>query len=63
LNNSDRLRLGEERKLIFENYANGVGIEILMVAFKRSKLEIEREIVWPVGPSGRRLSGLLRPPW
>jgi hypothetical protein len=42
----DRLHLGEERKLIFENYANGVDIEDLMVAFKRSRLEIEREILF-----------------
>jgi hypothetical protein len=46
LDNSGRLRLGEERKLIFENYANGVDIEDLIVAFSRSRLEIEREIAF-----------------
>lgn len=37
-------KLGEERRLIFENYANGVDIENLKAPFKRSAAEIEREI-------------------
>lgn len=37
-------KLGEERRLIFENYANGVDIEQLKTPFKRSAAEIEAEI-------------------
>ncbi len=36
--------LGEERRLIFENYCNGVGIEALTATFRRGAAEIEREI-------------------
>lgn len=36
--------IGEERRLIFENYANGVDIENIMTAFKRSRMEVEKEI-------------------
>jgi hypothetical protein len=46
VDNSDCFRHGEERKLIFENYANGVDIENLMVDFKHSRLEIEKEIAF-----------------
>ena len=41
-----QVHIGAERRLIFENYANGVDIEDLMVTFKRSRLEIEREILF-----------------
>lgn len=37
-------KLGEERRLIFENYANGVDVEDLKTAFKRSAAEIQKEI-------------------
>lgn len=37
-------RLGEERRLIFENYANGVPIEQIMAAFRRSEDEVVREV-------------------
>ncbi|MGD0144680.1 MAG: hypothetical protein ABSC92_16130 [Rhizomicrobium sp.] len=36
--------LGEERRLIFENVANGVPIETIMAAFRRSRLEIQKEV-------------------
>lgn len=36
--------LGRERRLIFENIANGVPAENVMVAFKRSRLEIQQEV-------------------
>jgi len=37
-------RLGEERRLIFENTANGVPIEKIMVAFRRSEAEVTRDV-------------------
>lgn len=40
----DLERLGEERRLIFENYANGVPVEQIMAAFRRSEAEVTREI-------------------
>lgn len=40
----DLKRLGEERRLIFENLANGVPIEQIMAAFKRSETEVMREM-------------------
>lgn len=42
--NDDLERLGEERRLIFENYANGVPIEQIMVTFLRSEAEVVREV-------------------
>src|SRR6516162_6942448 len=35
---------GAERRLMFQNYANGVDIEAMKVPFGRSAAEIEREI-------------------
>lgn len=40
----DRLKLGEERRLIFQNIANGVPAEKLKAAFLRSEEEIWREV-------------------
>lgn len=37
-------KLGEERRFIFENYANGVDIDDMKAVFHRSAEEIEREI-------------------
>jgi len=34
--------LGSERRLIFENVANGVPIETTMATFRRSRLEVQR---------------------
>ena len=36
--------LGHTRRLIFTNYANGVDIEAMKAPFRRSAVEIEREI-------------------
>lgn len=41
---AERLRLGEERKLIFRNFCNGVPIDELCAPFRRSRAELEREI-------------------
>lgn len=35
---------GQERRLIFENVANGVPIEQIMTAFRRSEAEVWREV-------------------
>lgn len=40
----DPQSLGNERRLLFTNYANGVDIEAMKVSFGRSAVEIEREI-------------------
>jgi hypothetical protein len=40
----DLEKLGEERRLIFENVANGVPIEQIMVAFLRSEADVMREV-------------------
>lgn len=37
-------RLGEERRLIFENTANGVPVEKIMAAFRRSEAEVAKEV-------------------
>lgn len=37
-------RLGEERRLIFQNIANGVPMERVMAAFRRSEAEVWREV-------------------
>ena len=42
----DQLKLGEERKLIFANFCNGIAVEELTEPFRRSKDEIEREILF-----------------
>jgi hypothetical protein len=39
-----RDNLASERRLIFENIANGVPVETLMTAFRRSRLEIQKEV-------------------
>lgn len=39
-------RIGEERRLIFENVANGVPIQQVMSAFKRSEAEVMREVAF-----------------
>lgn len=43
---AELIRLGSERKLIFQNYCNGVDVEALKDIFKRSAAEIEREILF-----------------
>jgi len=40
----NRLKLGEERRLIFENVANGVPMEKIKAAFRRSEEEVWREV-------------------
>lgn len=40
----ERLRRGQERRLIFENVANGVPIEKIMAAFSRSREEVNRDV-------------------
>lgn len=40
----DRLKLGEDRRLIFQNVANNVPTENIMAAFLRSEAEIWREV-------------------
>jgi hypothetical protein len=42
----ERESLGQQRRLIFENYANGVDIEVLKASFRRSAVEIEAEILF-----------------
>lgn len=42
----DLERLGQERRLIFENVCNGVPIEKIMVAFHRSELEVTKEVAF-----------------
>lgn len=44
MSGAEGLSIGAERRLIFENYANGVDIEALKATFRRSAAEIEREI-------------------
>lgn len=39
-----RLKLGEDRRLIFQNLANGVPMEKIMAAFLRSEKEIWEEV-------------------
>lgn len=39
-------KLGQERRHIFENYANGVDIEDMKGIFRRSAAEIEKEILF-----------------
>lgn len=41
---TDLEKLGEERRLIFENVANGVPTEQIMVAFRRSEVDVMREV-------------------
>lgn len=43
---SERLALGADRKLIFANVANGVPIEDIMATFHRSSDEIDREVAF-----------------
>lgn len=43
---AERLALGEDRRLIFENVANGVPVEDVMAAFRRSHAEIDREVAF-----------------
>jgi hypothetical protein len=40
----DRQRLGEERRLIFQNLVNGVPMENIKAAFRRSETEVWREV-------------------
>lgn len=42
----DLERLGEERRLIFENVANGVPTEQIMAAFHRSEADVMREVAF-----------------
>lgn len=42
----DRQRLGEERRLIFQNVANGVPMEKIKAAFRRSEEEVWREVAF-----------------
>lgn len=41
---ADLQKLGEARRLIFENVANGVPVEQVCAAFRRSPTEVEREL-------------------
>jgi hypothetical protein len=36
--------IGATRRLIFENVANGVPIEAIMATFRRSRLEVQKEV-------------------
>lgn len=40
----DRLARGEQRRLIFENVANGVPMDKIKAAFRRSEEEVWREV-------------------
>lgn len=40
----DVRRRGQERRLIFSNVANGVPVEKVMAAFRRSEAEVDREL-------------------
>jgi hypothetical protein len=40
----DRLKLGEERRLIFQNIANGVPMESIKTAFLRSEEQIWKDV-------------------
>jgi hypothetical protein len=40
----ERLKRGSERRLIFENVANGVPMEKIKAAFRRSEEEVWREV-------------------
>lgn len=40
----DRLKLGEERRLIFQNLANGVPMQSIMAVFRRSEAEVWKEV-------------------
>lgn len=40
----ERLKRGEERRLIFQNVANGVPMERIKAAFRRSEEEINRDV-------------------
>ena len=42
----DRLKLGEERRLIFENVAKGVPMQQVMASFRRSEAEVMREVAF-----------------
>lgn len=43
---AERQRLGADRRLIFENVANGVPMDQVRSAFKRSQTEIDRELAF-----------------
>jgi len=43
MTDAERLKLGEDRKLIFENLANGVPLPEICTTFRRSETEIWRE--------------------
>lgn len=40
----ERIKLGTERKLMFENVANGVPVEHICATFHRSALDVQREV-------------------
>ena len=42
----DLRRLGERRKLIFQNVANGVQVEDIMAAFSASREDIDRAVAF-----------------
>lgn len=42
----ERLKLGERRRLIFENVAGGVPTEEIMAAFQLSELEIQQDVAF-----------------
>jgi hypothetical protein len=44
--NDERLRLADDRRLIFENFCNLVPVEAMAETFARSVDEIEREILF-----------------
>jgi hypothetical protein len=43
---AERLKLGADRRLIFENVANGVPMDQVRSAFRRSQDEIDRELAF-----------------
>lgn len=42
----ERIRLGDDRRLIFENFCHGVSKPVIAETFKRSVSEVEREILF-----------------
>lgn len=44
MTDAERAKLAFERRLIFENVANGVATEQIMAAFRRSRIEVQKEI-------------------
>jgi hypothetical protein len=45
----ERKRVGETRRLIFENIANGVPVDRVMETFALSNLEVQKEVAFVAG--------------